>query len=545
MTLDGFLTFLTLIIAIYAIMPTSSKKRVMIGWWVQLPLAVVSLFLVLYLEFFSYVSMACPSFFGQVCSFLILQDESVRSLQGLAFLTVVSWAIVALVVHRFTKHFPTAIPALARTFAELVFEKKYDEAVTLLRPHLKTLERASQRKFFYQRWLMLRSSDRFDSRVQRSVCSWSGEGSPSVFGGSKLGEVVLGFVGAILCFCFRDMRVRTSCMDIYGNITRSSGFLEFLASTRSDVTVDFLRLDTFVQSGFSDEILRFLIETPKSNLWTEIKDNQNLSGRFCYYIPAHNKILLFLFGDARNAEKLRAYKPIGDFMLRKVDALESSGYMSRINLPFYDFEEERWLDPVCVSLHFFDVMITSAAKQGVPWHMWLFYVRDLVKSLCETYDTTDPRVSADDEFPTRGARLIYEAICLLRRWMLIIVELPPHSPHRALSKNKFQTNNLIPVSAATALASCVRAVVTSDNINDNFKVYIHECVMRDLLELKVEDAPEVQYLRNFIIEKLIDGDEFGREENFANQLCILFKQADHVLRDDLGDYKEKIDLACN
>jgi hypothetical protein len=290
--------------------------------------------------------------------------------------------------------------------------------------------------------------------------------------------------------------------------------------------------------------MKYLIKTPKSNLWVEVKDNQNLSGRFFYYIPHHNNILMFLCGDARNAEKLSVYKTVGDFMLVMVDPNESIDYASRINIPFYNFEENRWADPVCVSLHFFDVMITSAARQDVQWHMWLFYVRSLINALCETYDTTDPRVSEDDEFPTKGARLIYEAICLLRNWMLLIVELPPQSLHREIPKNSFETNHLIPHSAAVALADCVRAIAISDKINDNFKIDIHECVMRVLRELKGNSDATTQHLRNFFVDRLINGDQYGGQENCACQLRSLFDKADIMLRLELCDYKEKIDQAC-
>ncbi len=52
MTLDGFLTFLTLAAAIYALASSVARLRARFGLAIQIPVAVLALALVGYLEFF-------------------------------------------------------------------------------------------------------------------------------------------------------------------------------------------------------------------------------------------------------------------------------------------------------------------------------------------------------------------------------------------------------------------------------------------------------------------------------------------------------------
>ena len=62
-------------------------------------------------------------------------------------------------------------------------------------------------------------------------------------------------------------------------------------------------------------------------------------------------------------------------------------------------------------------MVQSAVQQSVEDHMWLFYLPHFVRELEQTYDATSPNIDALSEFPTRGSRLIYEAVSAMGGWV--------------------------------------------------------------------------------------------------------------------------------
>ena len=158
-------------------------------------------------------------------------------------------------------------------------------------------------------------------------------------------------------------------------------------------------------------------------------------------------------------------------------------------------------------------MVTSAAYQGVRWHMWLYYFRNIVEGLVEIYDTSHPSVDTSLEFPTRSARLIYEALYALRQWVLLVSKLPEDSPHRqsdALSENQgwrwspsFHDNGNIPVSASTALGPCMATIIMSDRIDERFAISLHEGILQTMIDLG-RDGKEGR-LRSLLIQSIVYG----------------------------------------
>lgn len=73
MTLDGFLTFLGLAAAVFAIIPPVARLRIRLQLGVQIALAAIAVTLALYFEFFEFVALPCPSILGGVCPLLQMQ----------------------------------------------------------------------------------------------------------------------------------------------------------------------------------------------------------------------------------------------------------------------------------------------------------------------------------------------------------------------------------------------------------------------------------------------------------------------------------------
>ncbi|MBV8891618.1 hypothetical protein [Bradyrhizobium sp.] len=146
MTLDGFLTFLTLIIAAYAIIPAVARLRLRLHMTAPLIISVIGFCLVVYFEFFSLLAQPCPNAIGTACRFLAITSEGPISPGQAAFIVVIVWLILAWFGFSRTKLSAHALPNLSRLASELAYEGRYAELTKLIEPHVGLLDRAATRK---------------------------------------------------------------------------------------------------------------------------------------------------------------------------------------------------------------------------------------------------------------------------------------------------------------------------------------------------------------------------------------------------------------
>ncbi|MES3028107.1 MAG: hypothetical protein V4820_09665 [Pseudomonadota bacterium] len=151
MTLDGLLAVLALTAAIYALIPPVPRLRFRLAVWIQLPVAVVAFFSVLYLEFFESVGHPCPQFLGRACAALTFERDGTFKPNQLAFLLVLTWMVFAWVVHKLAQPGAGALIAMRRLADRLVYEQRFAELTDFLEPYLPFIGRAADRKLPLQR----------------------------------------------------------------------------------------------------------------------------------------------------------------------------------------------------------------------------------------------------------------------------------------------------------------------------------------------------------------------------------------------------------
>ena len=204
--------------------------------------------------------------------------------------------------------------------------------------------------------------------------------------------------------------------------------------------------------------------------------------------------------------------------------------------------------PVFLGILFFDLMIKSAAQQGIQNHMWLFYLQYIVEKLEETYDTSDISVNTSDEFPTHGAKLIYDALATLCGWVYLVYDLPKNSSHRQFSQYESvstgecqhwhydpEINGNIPLCAAVAVGSCMATIITSDQIDGEYKDYLYEVVLNTIKRLRKDG--EDGYLRKFLICAIINGGNTEIDTHYGRHLISLFDNVDYALQSHVDDYE--------
>ncbi|WP_028055132.1 hypothetical protein [Sinorhizobium medicae] len=107
-----------------------------------------------------------------------------------------------------------------------------------------------------------------------------------------------------------------------------------------------------------------------------------------------------------------------------------------------------------------------------------------IDELEQVYDLGGPDIDNQAEFPTWASRLIYEIVSKLGGWIDLARKAPEGSPHGAIPNSLHVGTPSIPANAARSLGVSLRHIVRSSRIGDNFAMYMVECVMRDLRDLR-------------------------------------------------------------
>lgn len=536
MTLDGFLTFLTLTVAIYALLPPVAKIRANLGAWIQVPVALSALALVLYLEFFKSLGQPCPAAVGHVCNWLAFPVDQAITPPEVAFLVVLIWLVVAWSIHRLSRPGAGSLPSISRVLDDLVYEQRFAEALKMVEPSLPLIGRAANRKLALQslhdRLAVLRGDDPGLS-LRLSGFDWDElERETNRSQATKLARKV---VGCLSWFVPAQRRAETAAEEIARVLFRTAELRTYITQMRPYFAISLLQVDVYGKRYFSGAYFTALISDTGSVLYEEMEQNQNKSLRSGYDYPENNRLLHFLFADPNIADNLAVWKPVGDHLLKLLRADGPPDFISHLNKGAQNFDDEFWENPVSAGIFFFDLMVTAAAHKGVKWHMWLYYFPTIVERLVEIYDTSDPSVDMTREFPTRSARLIYQILDTLGEWVGLVSDLAEGAHHRQIQPGYHGDNGNIPVSAAMSLGSCMATIAMSDRVGDTFAGNMHELILRDIKELGREG--DEGRLRSFLIHSVVHGGQKQTDVLYGQRLATFWRMADHVIWGELEDYE--------
>lgn len=547
LTLDGFLGFLGLFIAIYAIVSPVTRLRAQLHLTVQIPLAIIAVSLVLYFEFFSVVGQLCRLPNAAVCGWLTFpKDESFTPPQA-AFLVVFCWMVFAWGLHVMLKPGPRSLSAIGKVVQMLLHDHRFSELLDFIRPHLPLIEAVTERRLRCQRvhdWLADSNwLGRQKIRLLRPVEAGGGEPETRRTSFRKRAyDVFRRRIRWMAVLVPSNRKPQANGENIARMLLRSEEFRKFVVTMRPDALPDLMAIKLQLRFDFSDKVLRELITDSGSRLYQEIEQNQNLSDRGGYAIPDQNTLLQFLFGDADVAHRLGAWKPVGDAVIATIRGGTKSGYVGHLNDRADSFDNEQWRDITFIGIRYFDIMVNEAMRQGIPYHMWLFYLPLFVNELEDVYDTSDPNIDVMAEFPTRNARLIYEAFDVLGNWVRNIRHLDAASPHAAMNADGFSLG-AIPADAAVALGNAMVTVTLSPRIGDAFAGYLHDCILHDIASLS-RNGLEGR-MRATLIRAIVTGGNRQPPARYGQRLRTFLAMADHVLRDQVDDYVEMLEPALS
>lgn len=187
-----------------------------------------------------------------------------------------------------------------------------------------------------------------------------------------------------------------------------------------------------------------------------------------------------------------------------------------------------------MTITFFDLMVTNAALQGVPSHMWLTYTDHFTRALLKVHDESkvDPHVLR--EWRTRSAELLYRIVAALIDWIELIQRLPADNVHRDLKGTRLdRAEHRIPRVAIIALADVLDQILRSDKVNDAFKRDMVDSAVRCVA--KLPKAGDTSLFRDLLIRALT-GEALLRDGSaFAAAMWDHYRHVDHVRRSETGD----------
>lgn len=534
MTLDGFLAFLALVVAVFALMPIERRWMITLRGPVVWGVSAAALLVISYLELFSALALPCPSAAVSACRWLVLAQPGAEtfghpSAPQAAFLVAAAWLVYAGSIAWRQKVGTQALPRLAETVSEKLAEGRHEAVIQLVEPNLDVLDRSGGQKSLRARsreWLRRLDPFQRDVLIERVKA-----------GGVRPGPSRLLTIASKIRHLIPDpVRSEEAAQDVFRVVFTSPLVPSYLAVARPKAGVRMLAVTSSrYVFDFSRALFQRMLKDPLSHLYRELPLNENVSAKTGYWLPAHNIYLHFLFADARNAERLGV---CDDLSLAVREHLRDPTYAASLNMTARGFSDEaKWRDPTFATLRLFDIQARAVAIQALAWHASAFELIHLLEGVLASYVTGADGVDPYDEWPTRADYLIYTLFDALTEW----AELPQHLDAAALHRQLESVaanhqNDSVPKSAMLVLGTCLRTLVTSEAVPERQRDNVFEVVLRS-----VADYPKTEEFAPFrqaYINALIDGGWVQGQQRieYHQALEVLFHDQDHVLRERAADF---------
>lgn len=515
MDINGVLTIIGLAVAVYTVLPQERQKELVLRVQPLDKLMIGGVFAAVHvLLYFEYLRpyLRLPGW-GET-----ILGRAGLSAQDLSYLIVlfVSFVLVWRLMHFRLK--AGNLKALGAFVDEAIARKEFSALATILEEQLDCLVRISEKHFLSARIRRMFEPDGFldfiENRKHFAFPAWL-RWVTKIFPDSEANKVLA------------DQVIRVALSN--------KSFIRWCSENRPYLVLPILRLGRLTGESFVELFFQMQLGDPTSILYSELKNNQNLSAAHRYEFPSGNRLLFNTVGQPKEAERVQIWRPIGEKMLSTLSELRKRPKADEYNLPLEDYADNgRWESPLSMGIFFFDLMVSEAIYQGVQWHMWLYYMSHVTDRICANY-VPDESADLTREFPTKYSYVLYEISSALRDWISIVEELPEDQPNAILRSVVPNHENGNPIkSSMIAFAQHVRSVLTCPRIPERFKVELAEQAFRTYVDLlKLRRGP--QYAEAFLNVLLLGGNyERGEDSIFLGTLVAASVDWDPVLFNDDG-----------
>ena len=148
-------------------------------------------------------------------------------------------------------------------------------------------------------------------------------------------------------------------------------------------------------------------------------------------------------------------------------------------------------------------------------------------------------MNLEDEFPTLGNRLIYEATYCLEKWVQLVKYLPATSSHMDASSLQGPNGASIPYWAAKDYMSAMRHILKSEKLTHRFITSCLESYIREVGRLPQTEP--ISHLRNMMVNQLFNGDDSYGGEGLRAEINQFISGVDDFVIFQAPDFKEALE----
>jgi hypothetical protein len=427
---------------------------------------------------------------------------------------------------RLTRLSPGRMSKFQSLIEDLLWSEKFPELLTLLQQNLNQLVKIADDRFLFSRSGLLPTtaeemSARF-LRVIRAMPDGDSRTEPETDKFTVRRQKLSRIAKQLPSWAVRVLPdysdARTVAREVIHTTLTSKKLATVIAHTRPYFGLELLQLRSPDVPDFLNNYLRALLADRSSVLYYEIRNNQQVGAAHAYEYPGTNRLLHFLFSDAKTAERLMVWMPVGEAIIEELNGLGRQPTEDPYNLPAErEFTESGcWVASLFAGVSFFDLMVTSAVWQGLDYHMWLYYFTFFVDRVAANYQ---PRIllPGGPQGEPRYDLLLRQIFSTLRDWVEVLRDIPSNQENIALRDISVEPqNNNIPKSSIIALGQCLRTLLTAERIPDQFKheeLHVVYNLYFDLVGMGAHRYAEVLLLvlRPGAIHTVVDEVEYVRQ----------------------------------
>lgn len=205
---------------------------------------------------------------------------------------------------------------------------------------------------------------------------------------------------------------------------------------------------------FLNRYLRTLFKKKNSTLFKEIRNNQNFKDKSRSYRIERSRYILFaLFNDINVSVQNEVWRGIGEetiYELIEEQKLASSSLREKESEQD-EYDDTIWGYRIKNGVWFFDIMVREAIYQDAQKHMWMYYYSYFVRELLANMS------NEDDNTKTRNYDLVQEIFLKIEDWIDVIIE----------TQNTFLTESVF-----KCFAWCVHEITISEKLEIETKGYL-------------------------------------------------------------------------
>lgn len=524
------ITILGLIAAVWAVVPSNTRLRFRLGMsWFDWCIAIGVFLLIHYLVFEQLFRS-----FGLYYSFGPWKWGFDKN--SAVYLLLLGLGLYIL--------FRTRTPKLAKgkigTFEVLVnaflLTKRYDELFTLIEPHLFKLF-----EFTKYHSLFVRLVKKINPKPP----------SPTFYienNNLHVQPIHESIIQARIRLVLTRLESKFSARDnlagrarnILKAILNQPQFVAYLSVSYPRFCLRVLAIHEVIREDFTEFFITALIADSNSLLYSELKNNRNLNGRYRLALPASNHILHFLFKDVTTAERLALYQPIGESVCRYIDEDQKLVGAYNLSLGYYE-QTGKYRCPIYAGIKLFEIMIHEGIHQGMQDHLWLFYFTHFTDKILKQLRDQQPDDSSH-EWPTPFHFLLYEIVSTTSNWIDDCTEVDVSIIADQVSNVPGFDGHYISKQAAEALGTITQCILLSSKIDDRFKGYVLEISLGKLERL--QDRNEVASVTHTFINSIIFVGGYSKK-GYHQELYRIYKKLDHVLRRNVKGFDQAIKKCMN